>query len=333
MKVDSEISYETPHAREVDRLSIPEWFEKRSLSGLATNILRVAYVGEYGLEIDEQSALNLLLTMGEETSSDEVRVFGPSDERFHIVEGNDSVPTRLAERLKNPVEFGTRLEAIAGDGSGFRLTLRRDTTATVANADILVLALPFTILRQLDVRVKLPEAKRKAIHELGYGTNAKLIAGFSRRVWDEAHSTGYTFTDLEFQCCWETSRGQPGTHAILTNFTGGKLGRHLDDGELQDRAAAFASQVDRIYPGAVDAFTKKAVRQHWPSSPFALGSYTCFKPGQYTTLAGSVATPVGNLFFAGEHTSVDFNGYMEGAAESGERAAKEVLAKIGQRRR
>jgi monoamine oxidase len=101
---------------------------------------------------------------------------------------------------------------------------------------------------------------------------------------------------------------------------------------MEDRAATFASQVERIYPGARDAFTKKVARQHWPSSPFALGSYTCYKPGQYSTLADSVATPVGNLFFAGEHTSADFNGYMEGAAESGERAAKEVLAKIGRRR-
>jgi monoamine oxidase len=332
MKAGTEISYDGPHAREVDRLSIPEWFEKRSISGLATSVLRAAYVGEYGLEIDQQSALNLLLTMGDETPPDEFRIFGPSDERFHITEGNDSVPARLADRLKIPVEFGTRLEAIAADGSGFKLTLRHDNAATDAKADILVLALPFTILRQLDVRVKLPEAKRKAIHELGYGTNAKLITGFSRRVWEESHSTGYTFTDLEFQCCWETSRGQPGTHAILTNFAGGKLGEHLDDGELQDRAASFASQVERIYPGALDAFTKKAVRQHWPTSPFALGSYTCYKPGQYSTLSESVATPVGNLFFAGEHTSAEFNGYMEGAAESGERAAKEVLAKIGRRR-
>ena len=87
--------------------------------------------------------------------------------------------------------------------------------------------------------------------------------------------------------------------------------------------------IDQIYPGTAEAFTKKAVRQHWPSSPFTLGSYTCYKPGQYSTLADSVATPVGNLIFAGEHTSADFNGYMEGAAESGERAAKEVLAKVG----
>jgi monoamine oxidase len=299
---------------------------------LATKVLRAAYVGEYGLEIDQQSALNLLLTMGDETPPDEFRIFGPSDERFHVAEGNDSVPTQLAKRLKNPVEFGTRLEAITSDGSGFTLTLRRDNNAADAKADMVVLALPFTILRQLDVRVKLPDTQRRAIKELGYGTNAKLIAGFSRRVWEESQSTGYTFTDLEFQCCWETSRGQPGSHAILTNFAGGNLGQHLNEGEMEDRAATFASQVARIYPGARDAFTKKVVRQHWPSSPFALGSYTCYKPGQYSTLADSVATPVGNLFFAGEHTSADFNGYMEGAAESGERAAKEVLAKIGRRR-
>jgi len=332
MKVRHEISYDTPHAREIDGLNIPEWFEKRSISGLATSVLRAAYVGEYGLEIDQQSALNLLLTMGDETPPDEFRIFGPSDERFHIAEGNDSVPARLAERLERTVEFGTRLEAIMSDGRGFTLALRSDNGTAEMKADILVLALPFTILRQLDVRVKLPDAKRKAIEELGYGTNAKLIAGFSRKVWEDTHSTGYTFTDLEFQCCWETSRGQPGTHAILTNFAGGNLGLHLDDGELQDRTARFVSQAERIYPGVLDAFTKKAVRQHWPTSPFVLGSYTCYKPGQYSTLADAVATPVGNLFFAGEHTSAEFNGYMEGAAESGERAAKEVLAKIGRQR-
>jgi monoamine oxidase len=328
MKVRGEISYDAPHAAEIDRLSIPEWFEKRGISGLVVAMLRAAYVGEYGLEIDQQSALNLLVTMGDETPLDEVRVFGTSDERFHIAEGNDRVPTLLAERLKAGVELGTQLESLARNDRGFTLSLRRDEKTMEAKADIVVLALPFTILRKLDLRVKLPDVKRRAIRELGYGTNAKLIAGFSRRVWEQSQSTGYTFTDLEFQCCWETSRGQPGTHGILTNFAGGNLGLHLNDGDLQDRAAAFVSQADRIYPGVREAFTKKVVRQHWPSIPTALGSYTCYKPGQYTAFADVVATPVGNLFFAGEHTSENFNGYMEGAAESGERAAREVLAKV-----
>jgi monoamine oxidase len=323
------IGYETPHAREIDRLSTAEWLEKRGITGLPANVLRAAYVGEYGLELDQQSALNLLMTVGDETPDDQFGIFGESDERYHIAEGNDSVPTRVADRLKQPVEFGTRLEAITSDGNGFRLALKGDNSAVEEKADVVVLAIPFTILRQIDLRVKVPEGKRKAIRELGYGTNAKLITGFSRRVWADSGSTGYTFTDLEFQCCWETSRGQTGSHAILTNFAGGNLGLHLNEGDVQERAAKFIGQVDRIYSGARDACTSKAVRQHWPSSPFALGSYTCFKPGQYTTLAADIATPVGNLFFAGEHTSEDFNGYMEGAAESGERAATEVLAKVG----
>ena len=74
---------------------MPEWVEKRIITGLPTKILRAAYVGEYGLEIDQQSALNLLMTMGDKTPPNEFRIFGPSDERFHIVEGNDTVPARL----------------------------------------------------------------------------------------------------------------------------------------------------------------------------------------------------------------------------------------------
>src|SRR2546423_455884 len=137
-----EINYNTPHAREVDRLSIPEWFEKRAITGLPTKILRAAYVGEYGLEIDQQSALNLLLTMGDETPPDEFRIFGESDERFHIAEGNDSVPAGLAQRLERPVEFGTRLESIANDGTGFRLAFQRAGGAAEARAGIVALWLP-----------------------------------------------------------------------------------------------------------------------------------------------------------------------------------------------
>ena len=332
-----EISYTSPHGIEVDRLSITEWFEKRGVTGLIAKVLRAAYVGEYGLELDQQSCLNLLVSIGDKAPDDDFLIFGGSDERFHIAEGNDSIPTRLAQRIDRGIEFDSHLESIRREGSVYRLAIRKETATTEISADIVVLALPFTILRGLDLRLDLPEAKRRAIQELGYGTCAKLIAGFSKRVWEETsvndvridtRSSGYIFTDQDFQCCWETSRAQSGTHALLTNFAGGNLGKNLNQGDLQARASSFASQVDRIYPGTLEAYTKQAVRQHWPSSPFVLGSYTCYKRGQYSTLSEAVATPVENLFFAGEHTSVEFNGYMEGAVETGQRAAREVIAKL-----
>jgi len=72
-----------------------------------------------------------------------------------------------------------------------------------------------------------------------------------------------------------------------------------------------------------------AVRFHWPTFEWTKGSYACYLPGQWTRFGGAEGERVGNLHFCGEHTSVDFQGYMEGAAESGERAAAEILADLG----
>lgn len=342
MKVDGEIDFNSPNGKKLDSQSITEWFSSNSITGLITKVLRAAYVGEYGRELHEQSALNLLLEIGEDTPLDLFRVFGDSDERYHIVEGNDSVPSRLAQRLERPVEFDTHLEAISGDSNGYTLSVRRDRTSAEIKADVVILAIPYTVLRDGRVKINVsgfPQEKLNAINQLGYGMNAKLIAGFSKRVWQgiwqqkpdstdsrfDNRSSGYAFTDLPFQCCWETTRGQPGTHGVLTNFAGGNLGRDLNQGTLKARTEDFIKQVEVIFPGAWDARTGQAVRQHWPSSPFVYGSYTCYLPGQYSTLSDWVATPVGNIYFAGEHTSVEFNGYMEGAVESGERAAQEVI--------
>jgi monoamine oxidase len=66
----------------------------------------------------------------------------------------------------------------------------------------------------------------------------------------------------------------------------------------------------------------------WPTFPFTLGAYSCYKVGQWTTIAGAEIKPVGNLFFAGEHCSQDFQGYMNGAAETGKQVAKKLMAGV-----
>jgi flavin-dependent amine oxidoreductase len=169
---------------------------------------------------------------------------------------------------------------------------------------------------------------------MGLAVWSRYGTGLTLRVWQEAGSSGYTFTDLGYQSCWETSCKQSGTHGILTNFTGGNLGAMLNQGKLQERAQQFVKEVDRVFPGAAPAYTGQAVRQHWPSVPNVLGSYTCHLAGQYSTIGGVAQVPVGNLFFAGEHTSTESIGFMDGACESGERAATEVLRHFhGQKRR
>ena len=327
-------TYRQPRrAQALDRLSIAEWLETRRVTGTLRTLLETAYVGEFGLEAAEQTALNLLLMIG--TTPGSFALLGESDERFHIAEGNDSIPTRLAERLTQPVEFDTRLEAIRRQANGtYVLTVNQAGTARDLTADKVVMAIPFSVLRQVDLSgVELPAVKRLAIATLGYGTHTKLMSGFTRRVWYDTNGNGSSVSDLPYQSSWETSRGQTGTHGILTNFAGGRRGMALGEGTSEERATEFAEQLEQVFPGAKEAHTKLAVRFRWPTARSFLGSYACYKPGQYTTIAGAEGEAVDGLHFAGEHTSLAFQGFMNGAVESGERVARELRIGLGQRGR
>jgi monoamine oxidase len=324
-----DVTYNNPNnGQTLDNLSIRDWLTTRGVSGDLRSLLDVAYLTEYGLETDKQSSLNLLLLIGQVPAL--LNLFGTSDQRFHVAEGNDSVTQKLSERLRRPVTFGTSLEAIRQDSSGtYLLTVNNGGKRRDISADQVVLALPFTLLRQVDIQVPLPLAKTLAIQSLAYGTNTKVIAGFDRRVWQKQGYSGLTFSDLPYQSSWETSLGQPGTSGILTDFLGGNRGLAANSGTPQEQALAFVANIDKLFPGAAAAYNGSAVRYYWPGAPLALGSYACYQPGQYTTIRGAEGEAVGNLFFCGEHTSLDYQGYMNGASETGERAASEVLAALG----
>ncbi len=327
---DGDVTYATPNNGEALDISMAAWFDRHEIGSVIRKILDVAYVGEYGLEIEEQSAFNLLWLI--ETDEGEFSVYGSSDERYHIAEGNDSIPWGLADRLETPVQLETQLEAIRQmSDNRYRLTVNQAGTVTDMDADLVVLAIPFTVLRQVDIQVDLPDVKRRAIDELGYGVNSKLMVAFTERIWQNYGSNGSTFTDLGYQATWDTSRGQPGTAGILTNFLGGR--RSLEAGEMLTSAQTreFLAQLDQVFPGAADAYAGEAFRFFWPGNPLALGSFSCYKPGQVVGFRGAEMEPVGGLHFAGEHTSLDYQGYMNGGSESGERVASEILEAIAVR--
>jgi monoamine oxidase len=322
------VSYrESAGAEAIDRRPLSEWLRAQGVQGWFYDLLDVAYTTEYGLELDEQSPWNLLALIS--TEPDPFRIFGESDERFHVRGGNDLVTTRLAERLDGRIETGFRLEALtrAADGS-HRLAFRVDGASREVAADRVVLTLPFTKLREVSLDLPLPAAKRRAIDELGYGTNAKLMVGFSERIWRTRHgSNGSVLTDLPFQLAWESTRLQPGGGGIVVLYGGGRRGIEMGEGTPAAQAERLAASLDRVFPG-VAALRTHEVRFHWPGFEWARGSYACYRPGQWTTIAGAEGEAVGNLFFAGEHTSADFQGFMEGGAETGSRAAREVLESL-----
>lgn len=314
-------------AADLDRMSIAEYLEKRGITGWFGDLLKAAYVTEFGLDADEQSSLNLLTMVSLDTSGKEFAVYGESDERFRLEGGNQALTDALARRLEDRLRLGHRLEALSGRDGGFRLTFQGPSGVVERKADVVILALPFTLLRSVDLRLDLPEAKRRAVAELGMGTNSKLFLGYRERPWRKNGYLGYFFSDGPMQSGWDHTQTQAGEAGGLTVFQGGSAGMALGQGSPASHAAAFAPALEDLFPGSLAAANGNLGAFHWPAFPLSLGSYSCYRPGQWTTFGGEEGTPVDDLHFAGEQCSGEFQGYMNGGAESGRRAAEAVVAK------
>jgi monoamine oxidase len=323
----------TPRGWELDHLSILGWIEESVPGGIASplgQMLDAAYDIEYGAPIDDQSSLNLLYLLGY-SGQGQLRVFGPSNEKYHVRGGNDRIVQRMAEGLAGQIETGTRLTAIVREAGGsYTLTFTRGAGTFSRTFDKVILALPFSILRaSVDFsRAGFSAVKETAIREQGMGANTKLHLQFDRRVWREVGYNGETYSDRGYQCSWEVTRGQPGTSGILVNYTGGDVARAFERGRVERQASAFLDQVEPVLPGVGAAWNGRTTVDVWSLAPFVKGGYSYWRVGQYTKFAGAEGERSFDCHFCGEHTSIDSQGYLNGAVETGERAAAEVAADL-----
>ena len=217
--------------------------------------------------------------------------------------------------------------------SAFTLTFSRDAGTLTVTADQVVLAIPFSLLREVNYgKAGFEPLKVTAIKELPMGTNSKLHVEFKDRFWYAAGNNGNTYADTGYQNTWEVSRAQGGGKGkgILVDYTGGIIGASFGSGTPASRAQQFFSQIQPLFPGikVSDHWTGRATVDFWTAYPWTKGSYSYWKVGQYTKFSGMEKERQGNCHFAGEHTSQDFQGYLNGGVETGERAAGEILGDL-----
>jgi monoamine oxidase len=260
------------------------------------------------------------------------RVFGPSNEKYHVRGGNDQVVRRLGDALSGQITLGTELVGIKRNAGGsFTLTFHRDSGTSTVTADHVVLAIPFSLLRDVSyARAGFEPLKVTAIRELPMGTNSKLHVEFKDRFWYGAGNNGNTYADTGYQNTWEVSRAQGGGRGLLVDYTGGRIGAAFGSGTPSSRAQEFMSQLQPLFPGTriADHWTGRAKVDFWTAYPWTKGSYSYWKVGQYTKFSGIERERQGNCHFCGEHTSQDFQGYLNGGVETGERAASEILGDL-----
>ena len=252
---------------------------------------------------------------------------------YRIKGGNDGLTWRLYRSLlKGTVKFKTQLLSISKvKYDKYKLVFQSSCKVASVLADIVVLAIPFSIIN-LSVnydKANFSKLKKIAIDELAMGNNSKLNVQFTNRYWKKVNNNGVTYNNIGYQCSWDGSRGQLGSKGILVNCTGGKVGASYNNEEyIRQYVETFINRLDRVIPRRNSKWNGKATLDYWTGNPWTLGSYPYYKVGQYTKFAGIEGQSEGNCFFAGDQTSIDFQGCMNGAVESGERVCKEILEKI-----
>jgi monoamine oxidase len=321
----------TTRGQQLDQMTLYQWIESYVPGGHSSPLgamLDVAYNIEYGAESTVQSALNMLYLLGY-VGPGQFRTFGKSNEKFHVHGGNDQIPTTLAARLGSQITTNTPLTAIKLNRDGtYTLSFANGSGSFTRVADRVVLALPFSLLRSVDFsKAGFNQVKTWAINELGMGTNSKVHVQFTSRFWRDQGCTGETYADTGYQNTWEVSRAQPGASGLLVWYTGGNPGVAVGSGSVQSQVQKnFLPEIEPVLPGATAQWNGKATRDFWTGYQWTKGSYSYWKAGQYTRFSGAEKEASGNCHFCGEHTSQDFQGYLQGGVETGQRAANEVLA-------
>jgi monoamine oxidase len=330
-------------------LTVYDWIESRVPGGHRSDfgkLLDVAYTIEFGAETTQQTALGMLGLIGYQSTSGEFDIFGTSDERYHIRGGNQQLPQAIAATLpEDTVRFGWQLVALAVENDRTQtLTFARDGATRTVTADHTILAVPLGVMKRIDFsRARFDEHKTATYAAMPMGVNGKLQLQFTSRRWNETgawpgRSTGESFADTGYQNTWDVSRAQPGDQGILVDFLGGDIARSFapdrpfgsaDDEWVRQYARRFLSQIEPVYPGLTARWNGKALLSTWYLNPYSFGSYSYWPTGYCQHYAGYEGVRQGNVHFAGEHCSVNYQGYMEGGAEEGQRAADEIIADLG----
>jgi monoamine oxidase len=339
----------TPAGRDIDNTTLYDWIEEHVPGGHDSPMgamLDVAYTEELAVSTTVQSALNMIYLLGFNPTPGNFEMFGISDERFHIAGGNQQLPNSIASYLGvgTTVKTGWSMTAIARNPDG-RFTLSFDVgpSAKTVVADYVVMCIPFSILRDLNYKKAGFDAlKNTTIQTLGAGKSGKLQLQFGSRFWNQSGpwpgvSNGNSYSDTGYQNSWDVTRAQAGVSGIMVDYTGGPVSAAMvtklpyavagERGVLTD-AQTFLGRLEPVFPGATRLWNGKVASSLPHLDPFLKLSYSHWEVGQYQTIAGYEAVRQGNCLFAGEHTSLDFQGFMEGGAFSGQRAANEILADL-----
>jgi monoamine oxidase len=316
------VKYLMSHASAIGDPFAPDW-PSADLREFETSI------GEFARGRGASPAFARLIALGHDLSGmsalhllRDTLVGAKTTRWFRIRGGNDQLPMALAATLSDRIRYGAPVVRIAQSDANVSVTILRAGTPLTLSADAAICALPAAVIRNVEITPDPPLAKRTALIELGSLAMARVHLQLRRRFWAERGDTGWAMTDDPMDV-WDYTRDQPGSRGILGAYLSGAIARQVSAMDARERGRFILERMERAHPGATEHFEASA-SYSWIDDPWARGAGAEFGPGQMSRHYQALRTHVGRIYFAGEYTS-PWSGWMNGAIESGHRAAAALL--------
>ena len=316
---DVDKPWEVEGAAEFDRRSTQQWIDAQEGSELLKKGLWIQMAADNGQDPAKQSYLGNMA----QVAGGGVEKYWTESEVYRCKGGNQQLATKLAGAI-GPNRIVLRLPVTRVEARGRGPIVVTCSDGRTLECDDVILATPPTTWGKIQFDPPLPRAIAPQM-----GVNVKYLAAVKKRFWKEHKLAPDSLTDGPVSMTWEGTDNQEGDEgASLNCFSGGPQADAARAFPREQRDAKYAEILGQLYPGFKEQFVQ-ARFMDWPGDPWTMTGYSFPAPGQVTTVGPLMHKGVGNLYFAGEHTSYKFVGYMEGALNSGVLAARRLATRDG----
>jgi monoamine oxidase len=312
----SERRWDSAVARGLGRESVSGWLD-RTRAPKALRTMAKGLRGFFLADPDDLSLLALVDQFAEDGAPGGGKI-------FRLQGGNDRIAASLAEPLGRRVRLNTILRAVARSPAGVIASVETAAGLEQVSADFLVCTLPATTLSDVTFEPGLPEPQRDAIQRLKYGHATKTALQFKPANWRTRGTPRAFGTSLPIGAVWDGNEEQRGSSGILTLLAGGRASAATQSLLASGGPARLVEQIDWLDLEKTELLAWDSLT--WENERWSRGGYAFFDHAYNPAAREWLARPCGRIVFAGEHTSLKWQGYMNGAVETGLRASAEIDA-------
>ncbi len=303
------------HLKRYEMVSMTDFLRAQGASDGAIELFRTGYLEINGEGIDSYSALSGLRDLA----------LGHAEREYRIKGGSDLLPKAFASQLAGKIIYDSPVVRIAHNAGSVRVTFKQSGSNQTLAADHLICAVPFPILKRIEVSPGFSPDKQKAIERLAYTSVTRVYLQMKRKFWEDEAVSGEASIDSPRMDLFPL--GHAGTRDIYEAFMTGAEARRVMAMGAARRVDYVLDQALKVMPAARLNFEVGASKS-WDEDRWAQGAWAWFRPGEMISLLPLAARREGRVHFAGEHTSA-YPGWMQGAFESASRVVKEVISGQG----